>query len=199
VKNFYFKDRNGQTPLPDELKRGLIPKHIQTVAELDEYEEANIAEGLNWLERKAHKDFLKYDFWLKLHNKLYCDVWKWAGEIRKHELDNPYFNLPYQIWPSLKKLEDDIKFWLENRTYSEKELAARIHERLLTIHPFNNGNGRFSRILTEYICEKLGWPVPNWGQILKMKAEQRRNTYIESLNHARNSKKYDLLINFMYS
>ncbi len=199
MKNFYFKDRDGQTPLPDHLKKGLIPKNIQTVGELDEYEEANVAEGLLWLEEKPHKNFLKYDFWLNLHTKLFSDVWKWAGEIRDHELNNPYFNLPHQIWPSLKKLEDDIEFWIDGKTIPDKEIACRIHERLLTIHPFPNGNGRFSRILVEYICQQLKWPKPTWGNSLKEQPTERRKAYIEGLDHARNTFKYDLLEKFMFS
>ncbi len=199
MKNFFFKDRDGQTPLPEHFKKGLIPKNIQTVGELDEYEEACIAEGLIWLEEKAHKDFLKYNFWLKLHVKLFSQVWKWAGDIREHELDNPYLNPPHQIWPSIKKLEDDIKFWLEDKTIPEKEIACRIHERLLTIHPFPNGNGRFSRILVEYMCQQLGWPIPIWGNSLKDQPSERRKAYIEALDYARNTKKYDLLENFMFS
>ena len=63
VRNFYFKDRDGQTPLPEDLQNGLIPQHIQTIGELDEYEEANIAEGLIWLDGHNHSEFLKYGFW----------------------------------------------------------------------------------------------------------------------------------------
>jgi len=43
VKNFLFKDRDGHTPLPPELQKSLKPTHIQTIGELDEYEEQNIA------------------------------------------------------------------------------------------------------------------------------------------------------------
>lgn len=31
MSDFLFKDRNGQTPLPEELKKGLKPKHIQNM------------------------------------------------------------------------------------------------------------------------------------------------------------------------
>ena len=43
MSDFLFKDRDGQTPLPPELQKGLRIKTIQTVGELDEYEEDNIA------------------------------------------------------------------------------------------------------------------------------------------------------------
>src|SRR5690349_9363792 len=107
VRHFLFKDRDGQTPLPAELQKGLIPKTVQTVGELDEYEEENIAEGIIWLENYKYDDYATVSFWLKVHKKLFGKVWKWAGKVRTHDLDNPYFLLAHQIWPALKKLEDD--------------------------------------------------------------------------------------------
>jgi Fic-DOC domain mobile mystery protein B len=150
VNNFLFKDRDGQTSLPQELRKGLIPKNIQTVGELDEYEEQNIAEGIIWLEGINEK-CLDYTFWSKLHKKLFKDVWEWAGKIRQHELNNPDFLLPAQIRTELMKLIKNSGYWIEHKTYPEKEIIARLHERLLTIHPFANGNGRWSRILTDQI------------------------------------------------
>ena len=52
MSDFLFKDRDGQTPLPPELQKGLKIKTIQTIGELDEYEEDNIAKGLSWLARQ---------------------------------------------------------------------------------------------------------------------------------------------------
>lgn len=91
VNNFFFKDRDGQTPLPPELRKVLIPKTIQSMGELDEYEEDNIAIGLIWLERYKRDDYLTSSFWIKLHKKLFGKVWKWAGKVRTHELNNPMF------------------------------------------------------------------------------------------------------------
>jgi len=198
VNNFAFKDRDGRTPLPPELQKGLIPNHIQSIGELDEYEEQNIADGLAWLE-KCEDDCLNYNFWRKLHKKLFADVWKWAGEIRKHELNNPYFLKPHQIWPAFKKLEDDLKYWLEKREMTFQEMSARFHERIETIHPFANGNGRFGRILVEYFCKQQGEKVPTWGASLKSDPAGRRRKCIEALDSVRQNGGYEPLINFMYS
>lgn len=199
MKNFYFKDRGGQTPLPSDLQSGLIPKHIQTMGELDEYEEANISIGTNWLESQHKKQYLKYQFWQLLHKKLFSEVWKWAGKIRENELDNPYFVHPSKIWPEIKKLEDNIESWLEYQSFSERQIAAKIHERLLTIHPFPNGNGRFSRILVEYICQERGWPVPTWSMQTNDNPAARRREYVDSLNEARENKNHNRLEKFMFS
>jgi Fic-DOC domain mobile mystery protein B len=198
VDHFYFKDRDGQTPLPRELQKGLIPKHIQTIGELDEFEETNIAEGLVWLGHYSKDDYLTYNFWLKLHKNLFGNVWSWAGEVRSHELNDPDFLRHTDIWPAFKKLEDDSKFWIENKTYDEKEFSARFHERIETIHPFNNGNGRFGRILTEYICEGQKFAIPTWGVKFKTNPAKRREIYIAGIVKARRERKFEDLMGFMF-
>jgi Fic-DOC domain mobile mystery protein B len=199
VSGFYFKDREGQTPLPPELQKGLIPKTINTLGELDEFEEANIAIGLSWLDQYSKDDYLNFGFWMTLHKHLFNEVWKWAGQIRDHELANPYFRLPYQIRPELKKLEEDLKYWFAHQTYSDQEIAAHFHERIEAIHPFANGNGRFGRILTEYISKRKEHRIPTWGEALRQNPPKRRAAYIASLNHARDTYRYDLLVKFMFS
>ena len=198
MKNFLFKDRDGQTPLPEDLQKGLIPKHIQTIGELNEYEEDNIFDGLVWLS-KYSGNHLDHVFWIKLHKRLFDQVWKWAGEIRAHELNNPDFNAPHQIRPNLKELEQDIQFWIQNESYPEREIAARFHEKIETIHPFANGNGRFGRIITEYICERETFEIPKWGDCLKNEPEARRKTYIQGLTSARRDHDYKSLIEVIFS
>lgn len=198
MNNFLFKDRVGQTPLLPELQKGLRLKHIQNMDELDEYEEKNIAEGLAWLE-SSNEDYGTYNFWRKLHKKLFGDVWTWAGEIRKHELANPYFYKPYQIWPSFIKLEDDLKYWLDKKEIPFCEITARFHEKIETIHPFTNGNGRFGRILVEYFCRKENEQIPTWGAVFKNDPKTRRRHYIESLDYARQKSSYEPLVKFMFS
>lgn len=197
MSNFLFKDRDGQTPLPPELRKGLKLKHIQSMGELDEYEEENIAECILWLGKQSKYPIDQY-FWFQLHKKLFSNVWSWAGEVRTHELNNPDFLLPQEIRPALKKLEEDLKYWLENKTYSPQEMATRFHERLLTIHPFANGNGRFSRIITEYFCSHQKIEKPNWGKNHRNLPELRRKKYIESIVKARYHKSYTDLHNFIF-
>ena len=198
VKNFLFKDRDGQTPLPHELRKGLKIKHIQTIGELDEYEEQNIVEGLTWLQSYSGK-CVDPQFWNRLHKKLFENVWKWAGEIRDHELHNPDFLRPYEIRPALKQLETDIHYWIENKSFSPDEISAHFHERIETVHPYANGNRRFGRILIEYFCETNGYRIPIWGKSLKDNPKKRRNTYISTLDSVRKSSDYNPLIHFMFS
>ena len=100
------------------------------MGDLDELEEANIAWGLNWL-GKQKKDPKKYEFWIKLHKHMFSDVWTWAGAIRQHELENPDFLLPHEIWPGLYQLEQDLCGWIARRGQRMYfQLARRIGGRL---------------------------------------------------------------------
>ncbi len=198
MSDFFFKDRDGQTPLPYELQKGLKIKTIQTVGELDEYEEDNIAKGLIWLSKQKTNP-CKYDFWLKLHKKLFENVWNWAGKVRTHELANPEFKLPHEIWPELYQLEKDLDFWIKGKIFSNQELAARFHERIETIHPFANGNGRFGRIITEQICRFHQYEIPLWGSNLQSNPAKRREAYITALTQARRTGDYSELIAMIFS
>ncbi len=198
MKNFLFKDRDGQTPLPKELQKGLRIKTIQTIGELDEYEEDNIIKGLNWLAtQKANP--CKYDFWIKTHKKLFENVWSWAGKIRDYELANPDFALPHKIWPEIYRLEKDLHTWSEFSLTGEQKVAPCFHERIETIHPFANGNGRFGRIITEQICKYLKLKIPTWGRKFYDRPSERRQRYIEALVIARRERSFSKLEIFMFS
>ena len=198
MSQLLFKSRDGQTPLPPELCKGLKPKNIQTIGDLDEYEEANISEGLVWLVKQQKTVIDKY-FWFELHKRLFGQVWSWAGNLRTHQLHNPDFIEPYQIHMELQQLEDNLKVWIENDTYSKRELLTRCHEKLLTIHPFTNGNGRFSRILCEKLVKELNIDKPTWGKALQSKPKVRRSKYIECIEIARKEKKYIPLKDFIFN
>ncbi len=198
VDRFLFKNRDGRTPIPEEFKKDLIQKHIKLGAELDEAEEENIIDGLVWLEDYSG-EYLDILFWKKAHKKMFDKVWTWAGSFRKHELGNDEFNHPGYIQENIKKLEGDLKYWLSKEANMDvSECMARFHERLLTIHPFSNGNGRTTRILTEYICKRIGTSVPTWGRALRDNAKTHRQTYIASVVKARNEHDFSELIKFMF-
>ena len=48
----------GQTPLSHEELEGLIPGHISTHKELNEWESSNILEGRNWALSRNHSNIL---------------------------------------------------------------------------------------------------------------------------------------------
>lgn len=196
MKAAFFKNREGQTALEESMRSDLIPRHVQDMTELYELEMENMAEGILYLEN-TKKNHLDYLFWLEVHKMLLSGVWKFAGRVRKTELANPEFHLPYDVLPALKQLEEDLKFWINNSTYPKKELAAIFHERLITIHPFKDGNGRWARILTEFFCRRESIEVPNWGRNI-VDDKNRRDQYIAAIKKARHNSLYQELIDLMF-
>jgi fido (protein-threonine AMPylation protein) len=93
--------------------------------------------GLIWL-AKQKNDPKKYTFWLRLHKKLFENVWSWAGKIRTHELDNPDFCHPRDIWSQMYHLEQDLNAWITYNSFPNDYIAARFHERIETIHPYKS-------------------------------------------------------------
>ena len=135
---------DGATPLdPDEME-GLRFKHITSRGELDQLEQANIVEGLQWLKKQKNADVLSEGFVRDLHKRLFGQVWKWAGSFRKTE--KSIGGDPVQIAIQLRQLLDDTRYWIEHEVCPPKELAARFHHKLVLIHLFPNGNGRHARI-----------------------------------------------------
>jgi fido (protein-threonine AMPylation protein) len=192
----FFKNRDDHTPIDESIKFDLIPGHINNMTELYELEKVNIAFGIEW-SKSTNKDHLDYLTWIELHKHMLCDVWKFSGKIRLVELENSDFIQSYKIRPALRELEENFIFWSKNKTFNQRELIARMHERLLTIHPFRDGNGRWSRVLINMICEKEMYELPSWG-IETLDDEKRRSQYIDAVKKARNDDNYHDLISFMY-
>ena len=47
----------------------------------------------------------------------------------------------------------------EKRKLNPVELAALIHFKFVTMHPFVDGNGRISRLMMNYMLNKFGYPM----------------------------------------
>ena len=186
----------GVTPLDADELEGLKFPHIQSRDELNEVEQANIQDGFKWLaKQRKHSDYLSREFIIALHQKLFGQVWEWAGTFRKTEKNIGID--PAVISTELKNLLDDVNYWIENSTYTREEFAALFHHRLVSIHPFPNGNGRFARIITDVVLtEMLKVPAINWGAQALLSDNQHRENYIQALRSA-DKHNYSELIKFM--
>jgi len=172
----------GNTPLdPDEAK-GLIPTHIATLDELNEWEQANIVDAERWAFRRKRTDVLTVPFLLELHRKMFGDTWQWAGQTRTSEKTVGIHW--WQIAESMANLCDDSSYWLANDVFSVDEAAARFHHRLTAIHPFPNGNGRHARLTADLLLVTHGRPRFDWGLGDLRKVGDTRGRYIAALRSA---------------
>ena len=177
-----FEADDNSTPLTAEEKDGLKLKWITLRSELNEAEARNIAQAQVWLMSNKNKEFCSDTFLRELHKKMFGDVWKWAGNYRTSERNIGV--APYQIPIKLMQLFDDVKFWIENKTYSNREIAVRLHHKLVQIHPFPNGNGRVSRLMADLVLEKLEGSKLYWGNTNLVNVSEIRSSYIEALRKA---------------
>ena len=177
-----FEADDNSTPLTAEEKDGLKFKWITLRSELNEAEARNIAQAQVWLISNKNKDIFSDTFLRELHKKMFGDVWKWAGTYRNSERNIGV--APFQIPIKLMQLFDDVKFWIENKTYSNREIAVRLHHKLVQIHPFPNGNGRVSRLMADLVLEKLEGSKLYWGNTNLVNVSEIRSSYIAALRKA---------------
>lgn len=182
-----FDYKDGQTPLDEDEKGGLKIKSITTQEELDEFEQLNIEKAVEWTIHRKFKleKILTEKFVKDLHQKMYGDVWKWAGEFRKTEKN---IGIQWtQIGVELKNLLDDTKYWIDNKTFPPSEIAIRFKHRIVSIHCFPNGNGRHSRMMADIMMESIfGSEIFTWHQSNMVKANETRSQYIKTLREADN-------------
>ena len=179
-----FHDPDGATPMTPEELEGIRHPHVTTRGQLDELEQENVQQGLQWLRRQKSDELLTEQFVKRLHVELFGAVWTWAGTFRKTGKNIGVE--AYMIAVELRNLLDDTKTWIDCKTYPPKELAARFHHRLVVLHPFVNGNGRHSRIMADAVLTKLiSEPEIDWaGGLDLQRPNNRRNLYIQALRDA---------------
>ncbi|MCI3951674.1 MAG: mobile mystery protein [Burkholderiales bacterium] len=172
----------GTTPLdPDELE-GLIPAHITTRGELDPWEASNILKAEKWLLDARPKDILSLDFIKQLHKRMFDETWKWAGNFRTTEKNIGVD--PAQIAPRTKDLCEDVRAQLTYKGIPIDETAAMLHHRLVSIHPFANGNGRHARLITDVLLMRNGAERFKWGEDDLVADTEVRRRYITALQAA---------------
>jgi Fic-DOC domain mobile mystery protein B len=172
---------DGHTELGEEDRLGLIPTYIATRADLYDAEQRNIAAVL--LRRRPGLSALLDDKYLRdLHKTMFGDVWSWAGRYRTRETNIGV--APAEIATAVRSVVDDVKVWVEHRTFAADELAARFHHRLVAMHPFPNGNGRHGRVTADYLVERLGQPAFSWGSELEVTTPVLRDRYQRALQAA---------------
>ena len=190
--------QEGQTPLEPEQINGLKIKIISTQQQLNEFEQTNINEALQWLNSKRKiKDVLSEEFMIQLHKRMLGMVWKWAGQLRRTETN---IGIDWtRISMELRLLIDDANFWVEQQTYIPEEIAIRFKHRLVSIHCLPNGNGRHSRIMADLIAlHVFGLNKFSWGNSSLVDSSEQRKIYLKALKMADNGN-FSELINFARS
>ncbi len=159
-------DAPGATPLTLDDLNGLIPNWVTTRAELNEVEQTNIEAATRWafLGRKPMSTvpgLLTARFSDRLHRRMFGDVWSWAGQRRTQKANIGVD--PPEIAVAMKLALDDAVYWHLHKVFAPDEIAVRIHHRLVSVHPYPNGNGRHTRLLADLYLHLTQQPRLTWG------------------------------------
>jgi Fic-DOC domain mobile mystery protein B len=189
---------SGATPIEDEDLEGLIPDFVATRADLNQVEFENITKALPWAQRQARslgaEGILDYGFMLTLHRRMFGDVWSWAGTLRRRVTNIGVE--PFLIATQSRLMLDDAMLWHTQGVFGPDDLAARIHCRLVSIHPFRNGNGRCTRMMADLYLTSIGAEPFPWGSANLDVDGSSRATYIAALIKAARADEYVDLIRF---
>ena len=147
---------------------GLRLPHISTREQLNKWEQENILEAELKLFSRKQREILSEGFILRLHKMMFGNVRKWAGKYRTSEKNIGV--LPWEVAVGIRGLCEDAKLWIGSvkdmvdATFASDEIAARFHHRLVSIHPFANGNGRHARMMADLLLvHVLGRERFTWG------------------------------------
>ncbi len=173
----------GATPLDPDSTADLLPD-LWTQAELNEFEARNIFLAERWAlrSRSLRRDYPSISSLRELHRRMFDQTWRWAGQFRRTDTN---IGVPWQrIASDLHTLCGDIHYQMEHAVYEWPERAVRFHHRLVSIHPFPNGNGRHARLAADLLLSGHRQQRFTWGsQSLVANGEARRE-YLAALRAA---------------
>ena len=132
-----------------------------------EKEVINYNQTLIWLDEQI--DSLNFNIDLKLILKVHKGVTRGllpplqSGHIRQFPVvvNDPKTREPAYLAPNYKEVSQLLKSLMEfidksNNTLDPLLLAGIFHKQFILIHPFMDGNGRTTRLLTKVLLAKLG-------------------------------------------
>jgi len=119
---------------------------------------------------------------------------KEAGKYRKNQV---FITGTDFIPPAPDKLQSLMHSFAQEilklkQTYDPVTYAALIHLKLVTIHPFIDGNGRCARLLMNLALLQNGYPITIISPIV-------RSDYINALKIAQTTNDHQTFINFISS
>jgi len=99
---------------------------------------------------------------LRWHRKIFKETKSdLAGKIRDYQVAIRGSSIIPPRSEALRLLLKDFFTWYNKnkRKLNPVELSALVHLKFVTIHPFGDGNGRISRLMMNYVLNKLGHPM----------------------------------------
>ena len=152
----------GETPLPHDELTALLPHVVKVlgktvsraaVYDLEQAVQEQVSEDLLTaaFNGSLSLDELLTDYFVRdLHERLYGDIWSWAGRWRQRDVNIGID--PRQIAVELRSALDNIRYrWEHTDDWTARELGLATHAETVRVHPFADGNGRTTRLLADLV------------------------------------------------
>lgn len=128
-------------------------------------EAINHVEAIGYIKQLVERNFsINERELLSVHNLILRGILpEDAGRYRKVQvMIKGSSHMPSQPYLVAKQMEDYF-IWMDQQKNKLHPvvLAAELHERLVTIHPFIDGNGRTSRLVMNFILLQHGYVIAN--------------------------------------
>ena len=130
---------------------------------------------------------------LEWHRQLFLEIDpEIAGRIRKHNIAIARSKAELPFPAELNALLAEFFLWYQKHKdrMNPVVLAALVHLKFVTIHPFSDGNGRLSRLIMNFVLNKNKYPMLNIEYI-------NRNAYYNSLERSQISKKEHIFVQYL--
>lgn len=165
------------------VNEGLVPEG-KTLREV--YEARNHVRALEFL--KSYKGDLNELFILRLHSMILRDIGgRFAGRYRETEVRIFGSDVKFPSSEKLPLLMKNLIYWYKKNKakYNQFELAVLVSMKLVSVHPFVDGNGRVSRLVMNFLLSKMNYP---WINVYN----KRRQKYLQAVRKA-NDENYSLI------
>lgn len=134
-----------------------------------------------------------HDWLMGVHREMFGEIWAWAGEKRTTEKN---VGVPsHQIGSEIHRLLSELHYWEEAKREAF-DISVRVHHRLVWIHPFENGNGRWARLVSDVYLLKNRMPVMKWPNDPAVVENEFKPRYVAVLKAADHGD-FDPLIKLM--
>jgi len=145
---------------------------IQRKREMDALEAVKLAKATDWAIRHYSADhrFSAADVCL-LHKQWLGEVYSWAGEYRRVNIGKGgfAFAMAAQVSRLMEEFERKVLAVYTPCNFNDPEkiieALAVAHCELVLIHPFRDGNGRLSRLLSTLMALQAGLPLLDFSGI----------------------------------
>lgn len=171
------------------LEKGITPreKPIRDIKEAEAHKKV-------FYEMLKHEKDLSLQIVLYWHKKLFTNTQEdIAGKIREHGVQ---ISLSKFVPPSPVELQILLKEFFDWYNQNKNkinpiELAALVHLKFVTIHPFSDGNGRISRLMMNFVLNKYGFPMINI-------AYTKRSGYYNALERSQIKKENYIFVQWFF-